>query len=222
MRWGQSSWNVLSNWRIFVEGHVMRQVLDRTEARGAWRPRAPKEQNMNLFSQQLPGLSVGLLRIMFGVLWLDAALQKAPWVINAQGQPFGWLSNWIWKEIQHPTFNLYKQFLETVVLPNDTLNPFFGYMSFVVEIALGVSLLLGVLTVLSGIGGALWQCNIALGSFSVPEEWYWIWPLLIAPHLVFAMSHAGRVVGLDLYLRPWLAHSPLGVTRLGRWLLRAM
>ena len=41
---------------------------------------------MNLFTQRLPGLFVGLFRIMFGMLWLQAALQKAPWVINAQGQ----------------------------------------------------------------------------------------------------------------------------------------
>lgn len=39
---------------------------------------------MSLFSQQLPGLSLGLFRIMFGVLWLHAAVQKAPWVINPQ------------------------------------------------------------------------------------------------------------------------------------------
>src|SRR5712691_4958551 len=174
-----------------------------------------KEQAMNILTQQLPGLSVGLLRIMFGLLWLDAAVQKAPWVINAQGQRFGWLSNWIWQETQHPTFGLYKQFLETVVLPNNTLNPFFGYLSFVVEMALGIDLFLVVLTVLSGIGGALWQFNIALGSFSVPGEWYWIWPLLIAPHLVFAHSHAGRVVGLDLFLQHWLAEAPVGHTRLG-------
>jgi hypothetical protein len=177
---------------------------------------------MNLFSQRVPGFPLGLLRIMFGLLWLDAALQKAPWVINVQGRPFGWLSNWIWQETQHPTFELYKQFLETVVFPNSTLNPFFGYMSFVVEMALGLSLLLGVLTVLSGLGGALWQLNIALGSFSVPGEWYWIWPLLIAPHLVFALSQAGRVIGLDYYLRPWLATSPRADSRLGRLLLRCM
>ena len=78
---------------------------------------------MSLLSQQLPGLALGLFRIMFGILWLDAALQKAPWVINPQGQRFGWLSNWIWQEIQHPTFDLYKKFLETVVMPHNTLNP---------------------------------------------------------------------------------------------------
>ena len=87
---------------------------------------------------------------------------------------------------------------------------FFGALTFLVEMALGVSLLLGVLTVLSEIGGALWQLTIALGSFAVPGEWGWQWPLLIAPHLVFAHSCAGRIVGLDLYLQQWLEQDPKG------------
>jgi hypothetical protein len=174
---------------------------------------------MGTFSRSLPGLSVGLFRIMFGLLWLDMAFQKAPWVITTQGQRFGWLSNWIWTELQHPTFGLYTAFLEHVVWPHFT---FFGYLTFVVEMALGVSLLLGLLTVLSGIGGALWQLNIALGSFAVPGEWYWNWPLLIAPHLVFAHSHAGRVVGLDLVLHQWLAKDPQGHTWIGRLLRRVI
>ncbi len=174
---------------------------------------------MSWFSRQLPGLSVGLLRVMFGILWLDMALQKAPWVINPQGRRFGWLSNWLWTEMQHPTFGFYKALLEHVVWPHFT---FFGYMSFCAEMALGVSLLLGVLTVLSGIGGALWQLNIAIGSFAVPGEWYWHWPLLIAPHLVFAHSRAGRIIGLDLYLEQWLAQDQKGQTRIGRFLRRLM
>jgi len=106
------------------------------------------------------------------------------------------------------------------VFPNSTLNPFFGYMSFFVEIALGLSLLLGAFTVLSGLGGALLQCNIAIGNYSVPGEWYWIWPLLIAPHLVFAMSRAGRVVGLDLFLQRYLFYPARENTGIGRFLLR--
>ena len=121
---------------------------------------------MNILTQRFPGLPVGLLCMMCGILWLQAALQKAPWVINAQGQRFGWLSNWLWTETQHPTFGFYKAMLEHMVLPHFT---FFGYLSFVVELALGVSLFLGLLTVLSGIGGALWQCNIAIGSYPVPS-----------------------------------------------------
>src|SRR2546428_9316475 len=120
---------------------------------------------MNLLTQRLPGLPVGLLRMMFGILWLQAALQKAPWVLNAQGQRFGWLSNWLWTETQHPTFGFYGAMLEHVVLPHFT---FFGYLSFVVELALGVSLLVGLLTVLSGIGGAPWQGHIFPASYFVP------------------------------------------------------
>ncbi|MGH7411652.1 MAG: TQO small subunit DoxD [Candidatus Methylomirabilis sp.] len=148
-------------------------------------------------------MSLGLFRMIFGLLWLDLALQKAPWVIQ-DGQRFGWLYGYIWKEINNPTFDFYKAFLQGVVLPNFT---FFGYMTFFTEIALGLSLLLGLLTVLGGLGGALWQLNIALGSYSVPGEWYWIWFLLIAPHLVFAQSRAGRSVGLDRLLWDYLRRS---------------
>jgi thiosulfate dehydrogenase [quinone] large subunit len=150
-----------------------------------------------------PPWSIGLFRMLFGVLWLDLALQKAPWVVQ-DGQQFGWLYGWIWQEINHPTFHFYKAFLEGVVLPNFTL---FGYLTFFTEIALGLSLLLGLFTVLGGLGGALWQLNIALGSYSVPGEWYWIWFLLIVPHLVFAQSRAGRTLGIDRLLSHRLART---------------
>lgn len=147
-------------------------------------------------STMIPGLSLGLYRMMFGLLFLDMALQKSPWVIR-DGRPFGWLYGWIWQEINYPTLAVYKWMLQAVVLPNFTL---FGYLSFFTEIALGLSLLLGLFTVLGGIGGAAWMFNIALGSYSVPGEWYWIWPLLIVPQLVFAHSRAGRVLGMDQVL----------------------
>ena len=171
-----------------------------------------KEQAMHLLTQRVPGLPVGLLRMMFGLLWLHAALHKAPGVINAQGQRVGWLSNWLWTETQPPTFGCSTALLEHVVLPHFTV---FGALSFVVELALGVSLLLGLLTVLSGMGGALWQGNMALGSAAVPGEWGWMWPLLMAPHLVFAFSHTGRSVEGELCLDHWLSKDPTGQTGIG-------
>ena len=138
--------------------------------------------------KQQQGVTIALFRIMFGILYLDMAIQKAPW------KNFGWLEGWIKREIQHPTFDWYKNFLETVVLQNFTL---FGWLTFVTEMALGLGLLLGLFTVLAGLGGALWQVNIALGAYSVPGEWYWVWPLLIAPQLLFAAVRAGRTWGLD-------------------------
>jgi thiosulfate dehydrogenase [quinone] large subunit len=148
------------------------------------------------FAYRAPGLAVGIFRMLFGLLWLDLGFQKAPWIIT-EGHRFGWLHGFVLKEIDHPTFGLYKGFLEGIVLPNFTL---FGYLTFFTEIALGLSLLLGLFTVVGGIGGALWQLNIALGAYSVPGEWYWLWVLLIFPHLVFAHARAGRVLGIDQVL----------------------
>lgn len=167
-------------------------------------------------TQQLPGLSIGFFRAMFGLLWLDLAWQKAPWVIQG-GHQFGWLYGWIWKEITHPAVPLYKSFLQAIVLPHFSL---FGYLTFLTEIALGLSLLLGLFTVLGGIGGALWQLNIALGSYSVPGEWYWLWALLIVPHLVFAHTRSGRVLGMDRLLLHRVSRTQGARAVVGRFVLR--
>ena len=146
----------------------------------------------------VPGWPLALFRIAFGVLYLDMALQKAPWF------QYGWLRGFLDKEIANPTFAWYAAFLKEVVLPNFTL---FGLMTFVTEFALGLGLLLGLLTRLAGLGGFLWQVNIALGAFNVPGEWYWIWVLLTLPQFCFAFCGAGRVWGLDARLAPVLERS---------------
>lgn len=155
------------------------------------------------YAGQIPGWPLALLRIAFGLLYLDMARQKAPWI------DYGWLHGWIEQEVAHPTFGWYAEFLKNVVLPHFGL---FGMMTFVVEVALGLSLLFGVLTRVAGFGGFLWQLNIALGAFSVPGEWYWIWPLLTLPQFCFAFSGAGQVLGLDRWLEPRLRrHGDAGV-----------
>ncbi|PYO17696.1 MAG: hypothetical protein DMD88_19820 [Candidatus Rokuibacteriota bacterium] len=143
----------------------------------------------------LPGWPLALFRIAYGVLFLDMAFQKAPWI------NYGWLEGFIQKEIANPTFGWYAAFLKDVVLPHFTL---FGLQTFLVEFALGVALLFGILTRFAGIAGFLWQVNIALGAFNVPGEWYWIWPLQSLPLFCFAFAGAGRVLGVDRILGPVL------------------
>jgi hypothetical protein len=95
-------------------------------------------------------------------------------------------------------------------------------MTFFTEMSFGISLLLGLFTVLGGIGGALFQVNIMLGAYSVPGEWYWVWPLLIFPQLVFAHSRAGRSLGIDRLLYDRLAEGeaePAGIKKLLLWLV---
>ncbi len=143
----------------------------------------------------VPGWPLSLFRIVFGVLYIHMALQKAPWI------DYGWLHGFIEREIADPTFPWMATFLKDVVLANFA---FFGMMTFVTELALGLGLLLGLLTRLVALGGFLWQVNIALQAFNVPGEWPWIWVLLTLPQFCFAFGGAGRVLGLDRWLEPAL------------------
>ena len=143
----------------------------------------------------VPGWPLALFRIVFGLLYLDMAWQKAPWI------SFGWLEGWIKQEIAHPALPWYAALLKDIVLPHFA---FFGTLTFVTELALGLSLLFGALTRVAGLGGFLWQVNIALGAFNVPGEWYWIWPLLTLPQFCFTFSGAGQVWGVDRWLEPTL------------------
>jgi len=52
------------------------------------------------------GWPIAIFRIIFGVMYLDMALQKAPWVASG-GQRYGWLYGWLQQEIAHPTFGWY-------------------------------------------------------------------------------------------------------------------
>ncbi len=143
----------------------------------------------------VPGWPLAIFRIAFGLLYLDMALQKAPW------KNYGWLRGFIEQEIAHPAFPSIGAFLEGVVLPNLA---FFGMVTFVVELALGLGLLFGLFTRLAGLAGFLWQVNIAVQAFNVPGEWYWIWVLLTLPQFCFGFSGAGRVLGVDRWLEPAL------------------
>jgi uncharacterized membrane protein YphA (DoxX/SURF4 family) len=153
----------------------------------------------------VPGWPVAVFRIAFGILYIDMALQKAPW------RNFGWLEGFIKQEIAHPAFVFVATFLREVVLPNLTL---FGTLTFVVELTLGIALVAGVLTRLVAAVGFLWQMNIAVQAFNVPGEWYWIWPLLTLPQFTFAACGAGRVLGVDAWLRQRLAPARIGWARL--------
>ena len=140
----------------------------------------------------VPGWPLAIFRIAFGLLYLDMALQKAPW------KSYGWLRGFIEQEIQHPTFGFVTAFLQNVVLANFAL---FGMLTFVTELGLGLLLLTGTLTRLAALVGFFWQVNIALQAFNVPGEWYWIWVLLTLPQFTFAACGAGRVAGVDALLR---------------------
>src|SRR5690349_21224015 len=85
-----------------------------------------------------------------------------------------------------------------VVLPNLSL---FGPLVYLIEAAIGVSLLLGVFSRAGAALGALMGLNLWLGLYSAPGEWPWTYMFLIMIQALFVIDPPGRVLGVDALAR---------------------
>jgi thiosulfate dehydrogenase (quinone) large subunit len=140
-------------------------------------------------------LFIALSRMAIGVLWLFSLRWKLPpdfAPTTGKG-----LLDWMQLMVQHPSFGFYARFVENVVIPNFT---FFAWIIFISELLVGLSLLTGTLTRLAAIGGLLMALNLGIGLLEVPGEWPWSYVMLAMWHLLFFISNAGRVLGVDSLL----------------------
>ncbi|NLU37107.1 MAG: FAD-dependent oxidoreductase [Clostridiales bacterium] len=97
--------------------------------------------------------------------------------------------------ISDHTPDWYAWFVETVVYPNNML---FQRIIVITEIALGIAFILGIFTFLAAIVSIGMNLNFLLSTGLY--DWWFIWAS-------FAMlAGAGRVLGADHYLMPWLTH----------------
>lgn len=97
--------------------------------------------------------------------------------------------------ISDHTPDWYAWFVETVVYPNNML---FQKIIVVVEIGLAIAFIFGVFTFLAAIVSIGMNLNFLLSTGLY--DWWFIW-------VSFAMlAGAGRVLGVDHYLMPWLTH----------------
>lgn len=157
------------------------------------------------------GWPVALARIAIGVLWYQQLLWKLPW--ERFGCPASFalstdlrtrtsgLCDWIGLEIRYPLFPPYAEFLKAVVAPN---LPWMGYLIWLLEAAIAVSLLLGLLTRLGALLGTLQAANLYVGLVKIPIEWEWTYGMLIIVNGLLLYLAAGRRLGLDALIRPRL------------------
>jgi len=156
---------------------------------------------------------IGIMRILFGVIWaIDAQFKwRADFILNfvdylsgkQAGQPFlveRWIDLWVHVVRVDPTI--------------------FAYLAATAETALAVALLLGIFSNLAYIGGGLfslviWSTAEGLGGPYVPGSTDIGTAIIYA--LVFALlffSRAGLYHGLDQWLTPklgrfsWIASGP--------------
>lgn len=108
-------------------------------------------------------------------------------------------------------------FLKTVVMPGIR---WFGYVIWLSEAWIFVSLLLGLFSRLGGLValGITGQLMIGLGGISSPFEWEWSYNLMVVLALIMFAFAPGRSFGIDAWLRPRLQRANNGLARLLLWL----
>ena len=144
------------------------------------------------FSPLLP-LVISGCRSLIGLLWLTSLRWKLPPTF-AGTEGHRSLMEWLELEVAHPTIGLYADFVAGLVIPNFLL---FAWLTFLVELTVGLSLTLGIFSRIGAIVGLLWSFNLALGLLAVPGEWPWSYLMLIMWHGLFLVSIDKQHWGLD-------------------------
>ena len=146
--------------------------------------------------ERAPLWPIALSRMAIGVLWLFSLRWKlSPDFAPDAGRG---LLDYLHLEARYPAFALYGRFVEAVVIPNFTL---FAWVIFLTELLVGLSLLTGTLTRLGAAVGLLMALNLGVGMLAAPNEWPWSYVMLAMFHFIFLITAAGRVLGVDAWLR---------------------
>jgi len=136
-------------------------------------------------------LGVWALRVLMGTMWWQQTLWKIP-------PNFDGLKYWMQQEVDHAAVALQSALVRDLVLPNITV---FGPLVYLVELAIAVSLLLGLFSRVGALLGLLMGVNLWLGLYSAEGEWPWTYMFLVMIQAWFVIDPPGRALGVDALLR---------------------
>jgi uncharacterized membrane protein YphA (DoxX/SURF4 family) len=129
-----------------------------------------------------------LLRIIVGTMWWQQSLWKVP-------PHYDWgLIHWMQEMVEHASTQLQSDLVRDLVLPNIAV---FGPLVYAIEVAIAVSLILGLATRLGAALGALMAINLWLGLYNAPGEWPWTYMFLAVIQLLYVLDPPGRSLGVD-------------------------
>ena len=155
-------------------------------------------------------------RIALGAYWLYEQHWKLPPDFGLH-QPRG-LMFAFQQSIQYPTLGLYKRFLQDLVVPNFHV---VGWLVFLTEVGIGVSLVLGLCTTAGALVGTGQAINLLISQASTPER-PWIYLAILVANLFVLLTPSNQQLSLDRILAPRLATAAAHGRRLPRLLLWLM
>lgn len=144
-------------------------------------------------------VGTGVLRVLVGCMWWQQSLWKIP-------PHYDWgLIHWMEEMGQHASTQLQSDLVRDIVLPNIAV---FGPLVYAIEVVIAMSLILGLLTRLSSVIGALMAINLWLGLYDAPGEWPWTYMFLVVLQVIYLIDPLGRSLGVDALVWRREATSP--------------
>jgi uncharacterized membrane protein YphA (DoxX/SURF4 family) len=137
---------------------------------------------------------LALLRVFMGGMFLSV------WADNLQKDlytPDGYRT-FVSHLASETDLTWYGDFIQRVVVPHAAA---FAYGQLVVElVVMGLFLVAGFLTPVSGLVAAGFSVNLLLASWGVPGEWQGTYLMMIGIALAVSVTQAGRTLGVDARL----------------------
>ncbi|MHA2101357.1 MAG: DoxX family protein [Candidatus Kariarchaeaceae archaeon] len=150
----------------------------------------------NWVKQYPDKFGIVFLRIVFAVMWLSQGFAK---IINRSDDMYldhdKFLSELNGMRADHP-YPFVANILEDVLIPNVEVLVVLVIMT---ELFIAFSLGFGVFTRLGSIVGGLMTINLWILTLGW-DEWFWTYPLIFFPHILFLVSRSGREIGIDRVL----------------------
>lgn len=149
-------------------------------------------------------------RLIYGYLWYTQLLWKMPPTFGCPADfavstglrdRTSGLCDWVGLMTVYSKWPLQANLVEQYVVPNMV---WFGYVVWLMEAFVAVSLILGLFTRLGGLAAFIQAVNLYIGVTAIPFEWYWTYGMLYTLGLIFLAVPTGRILGLDALLRPRL------------------
>jgi thiosulfate dehydrogenase (quinone) large subunit len=164
-------------------------------------------------------------RVIYGYLWYTQLLWKLPpqfgcpadfAVSTSLQERTSGLCDWVGLMVVYSEFPLQADLVSRFVVPNMAI---VGWLVWLMEAFVAVSLILGLFTRLGGLAALVQGINLLIGIGFAPIEWEWTYGMLSLLGLVFLAVPTGRIWGLDALIRPRLQAATDRGNRLARLLL---
>jgi uncharacterized membrane protein YphA (DoxX/SURF4 family) len=127
------------------------------------------------------------VRLIVGCMWWQQSLWKVP-------PGFDGLRYWTEQMVEHAAFTFHGQLVKDVILAH--FAPF-AYLVYFIEVAVAISLMLGLFVRAGATVGGLLIINLYFGLYRSPAEWPWTYMFLILLMIMFAVGRYGRCLGAD-------------------------